>query len=327
VAGRSRVNRAEALVEELRGLRDELDGERARQVIREALGDRHWMPVWHAARLVAEHGLSGHAEDLRAVWARFVAPGQKIDPGCRAKESALTALDVLEWFDAEPFLAAVRYTQFEPVYGGTVDTAGGVRLRALCALLRQHHSRALLHAAELLADPLVEVRAGAAEALGHCPGEVAAALLVQRLRTGDDPRVLLACATALLELDGAFGRELLAGWLTDEDEERREVAALAMGQSKAEESGDCLIAWLESLTWDRDVDLGMRALALQRGERARSYLLECVRSGSASRARAAVAALSDHLYDPQLRDSLREAAARRGDPALLDEVQRIGRKE
>jgi HEAT repeat protein len=295
-------------------------------VIKDALASRHWRPVSRAARLAAARGLTGYTDDLLAVWSRFVEQGPKIDPGCRAKESALTALDVLDWSDPDPFLAAIRYTQFEPVYGGSVDTAGGVRLRALSALLRQHHARALLHAAELLTDPLVEVRAGAAEALGHHAGPVAAALLVQRLRSDDDPRVLLACAAALLELDGPVGRELLAAWLTDAAEERREVAAISLGESKAAEAADCLIAWLERLARDRDVDLGLRALALHRGEPARRYLLECVASGGEARARAAVRALSHHLYDPQLCDRLSEAAARRGDSRLQDEVQRLFRK-
>jgi hypothetical protein len=62
---------------------------------------------------VAGHGLSGHTEDLLAVWSRFVDAGQKIDPGCSARESALTALDVLEWFDPDPFLAAIGCTQVQ----------------------------------------------------------------------------------------------------------------------------------------------------------------------------------------------------------------------
>ena len=145
--------RFDALVEELGRLRLDPTVPGAAEVIHEALRHKHWMPVERASALVAQHVLVDYANDLLAVWGRFLDPAAKLDPGCRAKEAALRALDTLEWWDADPFLAAVRYVQMEPAYGPPVDTAGGIRQRALSALLRLHHSHALLYAGELLADP------------------------------------------------------------------------------------------------------------------------------------------------------------------------------
>jgi hypothetical protein len=313
---RPKANRVEALVEGLSMVQSDPNGREAQRRIREALAHKHWMPVEHAARLVGQLSLAGFAKDLVGVWGRFVNPGAKLDPGCRAKQAALLALDTLECFDPDPFLVAIRYVQLEPGYGGATDTAGGVRQRALFALLRQHHSQALLYAGELLADPLVEVRLGTADALCQCAGANAASLLVHRLRAGDDPRVLLACAAALLEIEGPFARAMLAQWLRQSDEDRREVSALALGQDKSEDAAELLIAWLDDMAWDKDIELAARALALHRSEPARRCLLAHIESGSATCARAAITALAVHRYDRQLSERVREAARRNADPAL-----------
>lgn len=310
MATRRTTPQLDALLDEIAGVNADPTRPNAEDVLRRAIRHKHWMPVERAAKVVMTHALQGHVEDLLTVWARFVDPGSKLDPGCRAKEAALTALDTLEWFDPDPFLVAIRYIQKEPAYGPPVDTAGGVRQRALSALLRQHHSHALLYAGEHLADPLIEVRAGAADSLGQYGAAASAGLLVERMRIGDEPRVLLACASALLDIELEFGRSLLGEWLRQPDAERREIAAVALGQCRSAEAADTLMAWLDRLEWDGDLDMGLRALALHRSEPARHYLLECVASGSATKAKAAARALEDHLYDPHLRARLEDAIRR-----------------
>jgi hypothetical protein len=323
MANRPKSRHIEDLVETLSAIDGKRIDERACRLIRDALTHKHWMPVEQAARIVARNGLPGFTRELLGVWNRFIDPGPKLDPGCRAKESALVALDTLESFDPDPFLAAIRYTQLEPGYGGATDTAGGVRQRALLGLLRQRHSEAKLYAGELLADRLVEVRAGTADALGQCGGPEAAGLLVHRLSSGDDARVLLACASALLALEGRFARSLLARWLEHEDEEHREVGAIALGQCKSDEAGELLVAWFDDMAWDRDFDLGARALALHRSERTRGCLLEHIAGGSTKRARSAIRALAVHRYDAKLCERVRAAAQRNPDPALVALVDEL----
>jgi hypothetical protein len=316
-------SRVEDLVEALGAIDSHPNSEQAKGLIREGLGHKHWMPVEHAARIVAQHGLAGFTQELLAVWNRFVDPGPKLDPGCRAKESALVALDTLECFDPEPFLVAIRYIQLEPGYGGAGDTAGGVRQRALFGLLRQRHSQAPLYAGELLADRLVEVRVGTADALGQYGGLDGAGLLVHRLSAGDDARVLLACASALLALEAPFARSFLAKWLEHEDEEHREVGAIALGQCRSDETGELLVAWFDDMAWDRDFDLGARALALHRSERTRRCLLEHIAGGSTTRARAAIRALAAHRYDEKLCEQVRAAARQNPVPALVALVDEL----
>jgi hypothetical protein len=279
------------------------------------------MPVEYAARLIAQYSLPDFTQNLVGIWPRFIDPGPKLDPGCRAKEAALTALDALEWFDPDPFLTAIRYTQFEPGYGGRTDSAGVVRLRALYALLRQHHSQALLYAGELLADPLVDVRVGTAEALRQAGGPNGACLLAHRVRCPDEPSVLLACASALLELESGFALPLLGQWLHDQDEVRREVAALALGNSSVAESAELLIAWFDEVAWDKDIELAARALALHRSERARVCLLQIVAESSGARARYSALAIGTRHFDRQLLDRLREAAKRNPDPSVIELVE------
>lgn len=323
MAGRPKSQRVEVLVERIDAVHLNPTTPEAEQLIREALSSKHWMAVEHAAHVIAQHSLAQYAQELLAVWQHFVGAGIKADPGCRAKESALLALDTLEWFDPDPFLAAVRHVQLEPGYGGATDTAGGVRQRGLFGLLRQHHSQALLYAGELLADPLVDVRVGAADALYQYAGRTGTGLLTQRLHLGDDPRVLLACATGLIEHEPDYALVLCERWLKGADAERRETAALALGQSKSDEAGDVLIQWSRSAEHGLDRELMLRALSLHRGARARGYVLELVASDNPVEARAAVKALAEHRYDAQLCQRVQEAAATNPDPAIRKLAQTL----
>src|SRR5690606_25815632 len=109
------------------------DAPESTQLLRQALQHKNWYVVSEAAGVIGENHLPNFEEDLAAIWGRFANGVHKLDPGCRAKCAALTALDKLEHFDPDPFLPAVRFIQLEPIAGGRVDTAGGVRQRALYA--------------------------------------------------------------------------------------------------------------------------------------------------------------------------------------------------
>jgi hypothetical protein len=108
----------------------ELDEERARGVLIEGLGHKSWMVVAEAAAAAQELGGQELVEPLGQVWERFSRDGTKTDPGCRAKQAALDALDHLYVMEPGYFLPAIDYRQMEPVFGGRADTAGGVRVRA-----------------------------------------------------------------------------------------------------------------------------------------------------------------------------------------------------
>src|SRR5688572_1056152 len=86
----------DSALEALKRVREEPGSESMLSEVKKALGHQHWLVVSEAAELVKTHALSDCAELLRAIWSRFAPHGAKVDPGCRAKEAALTALDHLE---------------------------------------------------------------------------------------------------------------------------------------------------------------------------------------------------------------------------------------
>jgi HEAT repeat protein len=324
MARSTRAPSFDAKLEAVRRARRSPHGESSVRDLRLALADKSWLVVSEAAAVVGEHGLDGFKEALMAIWPRFVENAAKTDPGCRAKEAALTALDQLEILDPDPFLAAVRYRQLEPVAGGRVDTAGGVRVRALSALLRQLYPDAALFAGELMADDDPQVRAGVARALGYYGERAAGALLVHKLRSGDaEPNVLAECAVSLLAVAGEFGLGLVRSLLDSDDEVMSEAAALALGQSRDPAAIAALIAWVEQVVLERDIELGVRALGLSRIESARTYLLGLVREGSLVRARAAIEALAVHHYDEQLMARVRQAAAENRGVRLGRVIERV----
>jgi HEAT repeat protein len=324
MARSTRASSFDARLEAVRRARADPRGESAERDLRIALGDKSWLVVSEAAAVVAEHRLEGFKGALLAIWPRFVENPVKTDPGCRAKEAALTALDQLEILEPDPFLAAIRYRQFEPVAGGRIDTAGGVRVRALSALLRQLHPDASLFAGELMADAEPQVRAGVARALGYYGDRAAGALLVHQLRAGDpEPIVIGESAVSLLSVAGEFGLQVVRSLLDSDDEVMSEAAALALGQSRDPPAIAALIEWVEQVVPERDIELGVRALGLSRVESARTYLLGLVREGSPARARAAVEALAVHHYDEQLMARMQQAAAENRAARLAPVIERV----
>jgi hypothetical protein len=316
--------KVEELVEAVHAAKRAPESEPSQKLFAKALGHAHFYPVSEAARLVGELELAGYEAALRGVWQRFLHNAAKTDPGCRAKEAALTALDRLTTLDPEPFVAAVRYVQYEPVFGGRADTASGTRLRALSALFRLCHPDAPLYAGELLADPDVQVRLGTVQALRHYGDRTVASLLAYKLRARDpEPEVVSEAAAALLTVCPDFALPLFRGWLRDGSDLEREAAALALGQSGSDDTVGALIEWLDEGSWDRDVALGLRALALGRSARAREYLLSAVEHGSKARALSALEVLSIHSYDAGLVSRVREAVQKNPAAGLSTSMNKL----
>lgn len=300
------------------------DAKASRQTLMKALAHKNWLVVAEAAAVIGEHSLSEFAQALDECWPRFVNNGAKVDPGCRAKQATLTALDRLELMDPTPFVRAVRYQQLEPVLGGTEDTAGGVRQRCVFALLRMHFTDALLYAGELMADPNSSVRAGVAGALGHYGTREAAALLLMRIKSGDpDPIVISESCVALMRLVPDLGISMFRTWLSDADDVKRESAALALGQTGSDEAIDVLTDWIDDGLSESDFELSARALGLSRNNKAREALLSCLAHGSIARAEQALHALAVHNYDPKLRSLVQDAVAQRSNVHLRKLAERL----
>lgn len=291
-------------------------------LVARGIADKSWLVVARAAEIAGRLGLESQIAALTGVWSRFADGGPKLDPGCRAKDAALTALDRLEHTDPEPFLPATRYFQYEPVWGGKSETAGPLRVRAVSALLRMRYSEATLIAGELLAEPEREVRAGVAHALGYYALPGADALLAHRLSLpSEEPAVLAECAAGLLSSCPDYARARLVAWLDDESVQRREVASVALGQHEDPRSVAALIEWVDRAATEPDIEIGVQALGLSRQPRARAFLLELVQNGSRPRAEAAIGALAVHRYDGQLAARVRDAAAKSPHDGILERAE------
>jgi HEAT repeat protein len=284
------------------------------EVITEALSSKHARLVVAAAHLVKARRLEGYNQVLKAAYRRFLDDPVKRDPGCQAKLAVLEALDYSETMDDEPFVAATSLVQPEPAWGAPADTAAPCRARAVLALARLGHPDLALFAGPLLADPDVSVRATTAEALGHSGSRPAAGLLLHKLAVGDeDPLVLLACMSSVLSLAAEVALERLVPLLAGRDEQRRELAAMCLGQSGRADACQALVAALAACVLSRERGVLLKALGLHRSDSALEALLEVVEGPNDADAQAAIAALAPRRFEPGLRARLEKVTQDRAD--------------
>jgi HEAT repeat protein len=277
--------------------------------LREALGAAVGLVVARAAKIIREHALAGFEAELVAAFRRLLVDPIKNDPGCLGKLAALEALDFGDHDDAELFIEATRYVQKEPAWGPPVDTAVGVRSRGVLALARLAHRDLSLVAGGLLADPESPVRQAAAEALAGSGDRAQAGALALRWTLRDeDPLVVLACMTGLLVLAPDYALPRLRAALHGPDDGERELAALALGPSTRPEALDLLLEHLEVAPQSRERAATLRALGLQRNDRALAALLKVVETGSVRDAEAAIAGLGTRRFDAGVPDRTRAAA-------------------
>jgi len=286
--------------------------------LREVLHGGHGLVAARAAKIIRQHGLEGFDADLVAAYRRLLADPVKNDPGCPGKLAALEALDFGGYSDADVFLEATQTFQLEPAWGKPVDTAVGVRARGVLALARLFHPDLSLVAGGLLADPQSPVRQAAAEALGSTGDRAQAGGLALRWTLGDDdPLVVLACMSGLLALAPEHALVRLREALHGGDDGARELAALALGQSTRSEALDLLLAHLEAAPRASERAPTLRALGLQRNDRALAALLRIVETGPVQDAEAAIAGLAARRFDAGVRERTRAAARENPEAARL----------
>ncbi len=244
-----------------------------------ALNLRNNFLVAKAAAVTLHHGLTSLTPHLVAAFPRFLENSAKSDPQCWAKNALARTLAAFECQEPEIFLSGMRHTQMEPVWGGSVDTAG--TLRGICALAlvqcRDVNShRVLIHLTQLLADKELSVRVNAARAIEQVGTDSAALLLRLRAELASDGSELLgACYSGVLALEGAVAIPWVAQFLSPEDDPAAE-AALAIAQTHT------LAAFQHLRTaftrardpWFRAAVLS--AIALTRQQEATEYLLDLI---------------------------------------------------
>jgi hypothetical protein len=293
----------------------------------EALRARQARIVAKAARL-AEDGLCYELiPALLAAFLRFLDKPVKTDPSCLAKKALAHALVALDCDDADFFRRGIAYRQHEPVWGGTADTAVDVRASCAMGLVASGYSRALVELTAMLHDPEAAARAAAVRAVACGNPREAEQLLRARVHAGDvEPAVLGECFTGLLAVAPDDSVSFVAAYLSHADDAVRELAALALGESRLEAAlAPLKEAWNGVLVPETFRRALLRAAAAHRSEAAADWLLELVAEARIAVALDVLEALSLYRHNAKLAQRLEAAVVERGDRELLDRFAALWR--
>ena len=284
-----------------------------------ALRARHYRVVAKAARL-AEEGLSYDlVPALLAAYPRFLDKPVKTDPNCLAKTAIVRALVALDCDDVELYRRGLEYRQHEPVWGGTRDTAPDLRSFCAMGLVASGYSRALVEITALLHDAEPAARIGGVRAVACGNPREAELLLRAKVLAGDaEPAVLGECFTGLLAVAPEDGVGFVAGYLAHADDAVRELAALALGESRLESAlAPLKEAWNGVLVGESMRGALLRAAAAHRSEAAFTWLLELVADARAAVALEVVEALALYKHNAKLAQRLEATLRQRGERTLL----------
>jgi HEAT repeat protein len=303
---------------ELEALRAEPNAEATAAALRHALGLKNSFIVARAAELTGEFELGALSDAMVSAFGRLIDTGYEADKGCRAKTAVVDAFQKMNAGEDRVFLRGVAHVQMEPVYGGRVDTAGGLRNASAIGLVRMNHPHSLLVLADLLADPIASVRTDAARTLAFRGAADGVPLMRIRVRVGDeDPNVLTECLYAMLQLDAGPSLEFVDKVFNGPDPTLAESAALALGQSRLPEGFDKLMHWLNQ-SEDRDQRKTLLlAMAMLRQDTATAYLIAKIEQGRYDDACDAVDALGIYRHDDAVCSCVLEAAKSHEDEDLL----------
>jgi hypothetical protein len=293
----------------LEGLRED-SPEAALEPLRRLLAHRNNYVVAKTADLVTKFRLTVLIPELLAALDRFFNDPLETDPQCWAKNSLARTLAALECQDAAIFLRGMRHTQFEPVWGGRSDTAGGLRGTCALALVQCRtlpEADLLAHLIELLSDKDKTVRGEVVRAIEQVGSPAAALLLRLRAVLGaDEPEVLGGCYSGILAIEGMTAIPWVARFLAGADDSAAE-AAMAIASTRSPEAFEALRTRFldKSDPWFRSVLLA--AIALTRQEAALEFLLDLVRKESPE-AEAAAQAIVRAMPSPEVLKQLEEMA-------------------
>jgi HEAT repeat protein len=274
--------------------------------LRKALAGRNNYVVAKAADLVGELRLAELIPDLLSAFDRFFTNPIKTDPQCWAKNSLSRALATLEYEDAAVFLRGLHYTQPEPVWGGTSDTAGALRATCAFALVECRSladNELLAYLMELFADKDKSVRVSAVQAIERVGSQSAALLLrLRAVLATEEPEVLGACYSGVLSIEGTAAIPWISRFLSTADDSAAE-AAMAIAADRSPQACDALRErFLEERDpWFRSVLL--TAIALTRQEVAHDFLFDLIRKDSVH-AEAAIEAILRSAPPPEITQQL-----------------------
>jgi len=326
----AKSRKLEELMAMLNQVRSDPTSEDGLAVLRQVLSSKYSVAIAQAVQVMGEAEISTLIPDLVAAFPRLMVKPQDTDPGCRAKQAIAETLYRFNHSDEALFLSGIRHVQWEPVWGGQVDTAP--RLRGTCALglVRMNYAGVMVELGDLLADPESEARIGAARAIAYYGSDQGVPLLRLRIKVGDTPPVLSECLMALLQLSPVsslpLAQELLYSRKNDgseEDVEKAEAVALALGESRLPEAFELLRDWWKQT---RDMELrrsGLLAIATLRQTPALDFLVELITEGSLEDAKSATKALSIYHQDKTIWQRVCYAVEQRQEPSLQQVLVKV----
>ena len=255
----------------------------AREPVEKALASKDPHLCRRAGRAMEELGLTGLEDQILPAYEALFS---KADPGCLAKVALARALDFMDFEGAEPFLRGVNHVQQEGP-GTSNDVGAGLRIRCGFALVRLRRPDVLVFMADLLADPVPQVRASAAGALAYHGDEAGAALLRLKLNLGDpESEVQLEVLKAYLALDNERGL-LVAQSLLHRAKGSQEDVVMALGESRLAGAFPLLQNWTRTAVTERTVRLAVLALLTLRSTESLAFVHELANGGEEMQARMA----------------------------------------
>jgi hypothetical protein len=317
----AKAAKLEATIAQLNQIRADPGSELGISTLRQILNSKHAIAVGRAATLVGEAEIRGLMADLVKTFDRLMVNPTTSDQNCVGKKAIAEALYRLEAQEPELFLRGIRHIQLEPVWGGSSDTAPG--LRGICALglVRMNYAEVMIELADLLADPEPEARIGAARAIAYCNQPDGVPLLRLKVKLGDaNAEVLSECLIALLSLT-PNGIPLVAHYLASPDPAIVEMAALALGESRLPESFPLLQKFWARTSDPEQKKLGLLAIAMLRQDAPLNFLFDLVATGQLPDAQDAIAALGLYQTDQALWQRVCQTVEMRGEPGLRVKIE------
>jgi len=308
---------AERLVE-LRQLGSEDRSPLLETRLREAFSGKSNHLIALAAEIAADHYMTELEPASLATFERLMEDPLKRDPGCLAMIAIVQSFRQMDLPAEGVYLQAIHHHQHEPVYGGRIDTAAGLRAAAALGLVQVNYPDLMIELADLLADSELDARLGAARAIGFSSHEASVPLLRFKIKTGDsDVRVMNECFSSLLRLDLERALPLVGSYIKDETPALAEAAALALGDSGRLES----LALLQD-GWRRveEVSVGraiLMAVAMLRARPAYEFLITVLEEAPVYQAVSSLEALGMARHDSDLWTRVQGIVEDRGDKELL----------
>jgi hypothetical protein len=272
--------------------------------------------VSRAAKLCGEQHLYDFIDELKAAFHYFASKSDK-DKGCFAKKSIIKTLYELDYIDDDFYTTAIAVKQYEPVWGGHVDSAVDVRCWSAFGLTLSANSRIVFPLLTLLHDEEPQARLGAVKAISHINPSTAELLLREKVLDGDeDAYVVGECFDQLMSIEPDYSLAFVVDYLGHGEEEVREYAALALAHCSDPQAFVALKNAFESDSFGLERGKLIEAMALHRSQQAIDYLLAILPEAEIAWASGIIKSLSFHKSNEALSKRVHDTISKRGDDRL-----------